>query len=129
MEGSLRAIALIAALAALCGCDEVAKDLGYVPVKAEASKQTKPERPSPTRRFVLVEHHSDIAFDTVTGQLCRTWDWSLLGPHPKADPSGTVPQRAEGELAPMCLSLYQQYPSRTDAADPLGLFQNETKKQ
>src|SRR6266478_3456032 len=49
---------------------------------------------------------------TQTGQLCRTWDWKLIGKPAKPDEqSGTVPQRSVGELTPTCLSLYQQYPS------------------
>jgi hypothetical protein len=129
MKKTLATVALTVAIATLCSCDEVAEDLGYVRANSEPIKQTKPERPSPTHRFVLAEHHSDIAFDTVTGQLCRTWDWSLVGPQAKIDPStGVAPQRAEGELAPTCLSLYQEYAGKTDPADPLGLFEPNSKK-
>src|ERR1700746_357638 len=129
MKGSLFASALFVGVALLSGCDDIAKGLGYVPTKAEAAKQTKPDHRPPTHRFVLAEHHADIAFDTVTGQLCRTWDWSLQGSHPKVDPStGTTPQRAEGEFAPTCLYLYEKSPSRFDSPAPLGLFHPETNK-
>jgi hypothetical protein len=61
----------------------------------------------PTRRFEIVSHDADVAFDTQTGQLCKTWDWQPIGKPGKVDPeSGASPQRKLGEFAPTCLSLY-----------------------
>jgi hypothetical protein len=68
-----------------------------------------------------------VAFDTQTGQLCRTWDWSTTGAKATPDKNGIVPQQATGELTPTCISLYKQYPTgpngesvpeQTDAGSP-----------
>jgi hypothetical protein len=69
----------------------------------------------PVHRFVLTRTDYDVAFDTQTGQICRTWAWQPLGKPAKPDPeSGNAPQRKFGEYAPTCLSLYQTYPSGTN---------------
>lgn len=34
-------------------------------------------------RFVPVSPGPDIALDTQTGQICRTWDWENVEGHPK----------------------------------------------
>jgi len=66
-------------------------------------------------RFVLTKFDGGVAFDTQTGQICRTWDWLPVGGHPKANAeTGTTPQIAFGEYAPTCLFLYEQYPSGTE---------------
>jgi hypothetical protein len=63
-------------------------------------------------RFVLTRTNGDVAFDTQTGQICRTWDWAPVGKTSKPDPeSGNMPQRSFGEFTPTCVSLYKQYPS------------------
>jgi hypothetical protein len=63
-------------------------------------------------RFVLTRESGDVAFDTQTGQICRTWEWAPVGKAPKPDPeSGNRAQRSFGEFTPTCLSLYQRYPS------------------
>ena len=69
----------------------------------------------PVHRFVLTKFNGGVAFDTQTGQICRTWDWESGGEPAKSDPkTGFTPQRVFGEFAPTCLSLYQQYPSGTN---------------
>ena len=65
-------------------------------------------------RFQLTRLGVDIAFDTQTGQLCRTWKWEPLAPETKTA-QGKMPERKPGEFAPTCLSLYQKYPSGTGA--------------
>jgi hypothetical protein len=56
--------------------------------------------------------NASVAFDTQTGQICRTWDWQPIGAPSKTDPvSGNTPQRSFGEFAPTCLSLYKDFPS------------------
>jgi hypothetical protein len=111
MKTRLRAVVLIVGLVQLLGCDEGAKDSGHGPSQTTPAIQTESPHPDMAHRFVLVEHHTDVAFDTLTGQLCRTWDWSLTGATNKPDPvTGNFPQRAPGELTPTCLSLYEQNP-------------------
>jgi hypothetical protein len=91
------------------GCDQ----LNTPANKSSSTKgQTAKENRVPVHRFVLTRYDAGVAFDTQTGQLCRTWDWKLMGKAAKPDEqSGTVPQRSVGELTPTCLSLYQGYPS------------------
>jgi hypothetical protein len=105
------------------GCDDIAKDLGYVPEKAKTPvpKQTiKSERPAATHRFVLGRFEGGVAFDTQTGQICKTWEWEPIGKQAAPDPvTGSYPQRAFGEFAPTCLSLYEKYPTgRSDSSKP-----------
>lgn len=80
--------------------------------KKATKEQAKPEPPRPgLHRFVLTKDAS-VAFDTQTGQICKTWGWEPTGKPLDADPvSGNRPQRQFGEFAPTCLSLYQMYPS------------------
>jgi hypothetical protein len=118
-------------VAFLIGCDDLAKQLGYVPEKpASAKPQTPVQRAAPAHRFVLATRDTDLAFDTQTGQLCRTWDWKPTLPPLKPEPaSGLTPQRMPGELTPTCLSLYEQYATRTDINDPLGILQDSNQSQ
>jgi hypothetical protein len=88
---------------AFSGCGEIKKP--DVPVKVEQS----PERFPASRRFEILPHDADVAFDTQTGQLCRTWDWQVMGKPSKPDAAGNSPQRKLGELTPTCLSLYSTY--------------------
>jgi hypothetical protein len=66
--------------------------------------QTKPSQPAqserPMRRFEAVSTHgtADVALDTVTGQLCRTWDWGFKNP----SAVGT----ADIQNLPTCYSIY-----------------------
>ena len=67
---------------------------------------------APLRRFEMMQLGAgDVAFDTKTGQLCRTWDWQTTGKGPAPDPNtGLVPQRRLGEFTPTCITLYKNYP-------------------
>ncbi len=65
-------------------------------------------RPSTLRRFERVSDRdpadtSQLALDTVTGQLCRTWDWSFKN------------QSLNGafDKLPLCVDIYRQFPSET----------------
>lgn len=69
---------------------------------------------APLHRFILTRFPNDsgVAFDTQTGQICKTWEWAPGGKTADPDPvTGTTPQRVIGEFAPTCLSLYVKYPS------------------
>ena len=72
----------------------------------------------PIRRFEITRN-LDVAFDTQTGQLCRTWEWEPSSPKPKSSDDGTFPQRAVGEFTPTCLSLYEKYPTNARSIDEL----------
>lgn len=75
------------------------------------SKEQKKSVPRPgLHRFTLTRLGADVAFDTQTGQICRTWDWKPVGAV-TADVSGNLPERKAGEFAPTCLSLYEKFPS------------------
>jgi hypothetical protein len=97
----------------LMGCDQLSQSQrATTPTPTPKSKVNR----FAAHRFVLTKFNGGVAFDTQTGQICRTWDWSLTGKPAKPDSSsGIVPQREYGELAPTCLSLYQQYPSGADS--------------
>jgi hypothetical protein len=85
-----------------------------------------PHPQTPTHRFVLTRD-IDLAFDTQTGQLCRTWDWQPVAPQTKPTAEGLMPQRKPGEYTPTCLTLYQQNPTIANNADPLGLLDENEK--
>src|SRR5260370_13115547 len=79
------------------------------------AKPTIQAKTPPVHRFVLTRTDEGVAFDTQTGQICRTWNWKLVAKPSKPDPeTGNVPQRSFGELTPTCLYLYEQYPSRAN---------------
>lgn len=106
----------LAALSLNLGCDALSNQVG--------TSQRSPEKrqtqgfTAPTRRFVLVEHNMNVAFDTQTGQLCRTWDWTPFNPPQKASPTtGVTPQQAAGQFSPTCLSLYQKFPTRSEPVE------------
>jgi hypothetical protein len=54
---------------------------------------------------MMRDEDRDWALDTKTGQLCRTWDWTIEGQ--KAAKNGREPVQM---AAPTCLDLYAQYP-------------------
>jgi len=91
--------------------------------RSEQNKVPVAARPSPARslpavhRFTLVPNNYGVAFDTQTGQICRTWDWRLSGKQPDADATGYIPQRQFGELSPTCMSIYQQFPSGPESKE------------
>jgi hypothetical protein len=98
----------------LPGCDQLTQP-------QKAATPTPAPKPKLNRtgahRFVLPKlGGDDVAFDTQTGQICKTWDWQPLGKPAQIDPqTGSSPQRKYGEFAPTCLSLYQLYPANADS--------------
>lgn len=99
---------------------------GCPPQNTEKTALQKQERTpqTPTHRFQITRD-IDLAFDTQTGQLCKTWEWQPLGPKPKASDEGRAPQRMPGEFTPTCLSLYERYPTGVDSRDPLGTLSDK----
>lgn len=74
------------------------------PAGCDQGKQTpaetaKPAHTPPIGRFEAVTTHgwADVALDTKTGQLRRTWDWEY-----KNNPSAT-----DLNQLPTCYSIYQ----------------------
>jgi hypothetical protein len=67
----------------------------------DAKPTPAPTPPPPINRFVPVANHgsSDVALDTATGQLCRTWEWQYRG--------ANNPMAGGIDTLPTCLSLYQ----------------------
>jgi hypothetical protein len=93
------------ALAQQSGCDS--KPTPTLVAKAAPAKP-------PLHRFILPRFPADdgVAFDTQTGQICKTWGWEPVGKASAPDPAtGNSPQRIVGEFAPTCLSIYERYPS------------------
>ena len=96
------------------------------------------ERPAPQKRAPLpirpihrfaITRNEDLAFDTQTGQLCKTWNWEPTIPPPKPNERGVSPQRFPGEFTPTCVSLYEKYQTGTNPNDSLGLFEDEETDQ
>ena len=113
----------------------------YSQKPSAAPKQPLRGPQTPTHRFVLTVN-INLAFDTQTGQLCRTWDWKPLGKQAKPTTEGVTPQISPGQYTPTCLSLYQELPAsengkvipwkglkspHANSADPLGLFDENEK--
>jgi len=77
----------------------------------------------PYQRFVPIAQGQGFlsfpywAFDTKTGQLCKTWDWqSNSAPSHKAQESGNTSKLQGLDAAaagtPMCLALLTEYPDK-----------------
>ena len=93
------------------------------PAKPQTQKQSQVPQ-TPIHRFIPT-HDLGLAFDTQTGQLCKTWDWQPLAPEVKPDKEGKIPQRTYGEFTPTCLSVYKEYPTGTTSSDPFAVFREE----
>jgi hypothetical protein len=104
--------AILVMLAVLVGCDQPTeqKQKQVTPV----AKAKPPRQASLAHRFTLTKFDGGVAFDTQTGQICRTWDWEPGGESAKPNAKGIVLQRSFGELTPTCISLYTQYPSGSE---------------
>lgn len=79
------------------GCDQSPK-----PVEKE-------KRLPPIHRFENVSEHSEspgVALDTVTEQLCKTWDWS----YKNTAMSGGL------DTLPTCLRIFQDTPTSEEPA-------------
>ena len=104
-------IVVITAASSSIGCDQLLQQQKPAAPVAK-SKETRVA----AHGFVLTKVDGGVAFDTQTGQICRTWDWQPIGKSAQIDPStGNTPQRAFGEFAPTCISLYAKYPSGTES--------------
>lgn len=105
---------LLALLYLLCltGCDQLSANPQPVPKKTRAAK-----RSVPVHRFVQESFDPAVAFDTQTGQICRTWAWQPAAPVAKYEPDGTHAQRSLGEFAPTCASIYLSSPSQIGDVD------------
>lgn len=89
----------------LAGCDQF-RQPQKPETKAAATDITRP----PIHRFTPIPNDFNVAFDTKTGEICRTWDWKVLGKSSTPDPvTGDVPTRQFGELAPTCIELYDTW--------------------
>jgi hypothetical protein len=87
---------------------------GLIPESKQIKTKVVKENRVPVRRFVLTKYDAGVAFDTQTGQLCKTWEWTPIGKEPPVDKeSGGRAQRTLGEFAPTCVSLYKEFPSGT----------------
>ena len=64
----------------------------------------------PVHRFILTKYNADVAFDSQTGQLCRTWAWIPTAKHTPEQELKGIPL-SMGEYSPTCLDLYKQFPS------------------
>jgi|SRR5579872_700617 len=83
------------------------------------SKQEPKPAPPGLHRFTLTHSTEDVAFDTQTGQICRTWDWVPVGGPMPADPvTGVAPQTKWGQSTPLCITLYKQHPSGSSVPNP-----------
>jgi hypothetical protein len=103
---------VLAASVGLASCDQLNNQTNRPPNKAPKPTVVEKESRVPVHRFVLTRNDFNVAFDTQTGQICRTWGWVPLGKPEKPDvATGSAPQRQFGEFSPTCLSLYQQFPS------------------
>jgi hypothetical protein len=109
----MKFVAAVVLFLFLQGCDVTTPDKkGVVPEQAKPIAQTKPPRPG-LHRFVRTRSGTgiDIAFDTQTGQICRTWEWVPI----EARKPGHIGERIPGELSPTCLSLYRDFPSGSES--------------
>lgn len=97
------AFALFVLILQANGCDQTA-----TPPPPVAKESHLP----PLHRFENVSSPSSpgIALDTVTGQYCKTWDWTYKAP----SLNGGL------DTVPTCLSIFQATPS--SANDPLGIL-------
>ncbi len=68
----------------------------------------------PLHRFENVSSPSSpgIALDTVTGQYCKTWEWTYKA----AAMNGGL------DTVPTCLSVFRDYPATGDPKDPFSQF-------
>lgn len=74
------------------------------------NSQSGVRAPHPIHRFTLLQGAAGgVAFDTQTGQICRTWDWKPLKDARPVE--GKMPSVAVGDYSATCLSFYTQYPN------------------
>jgi len=88
MKAAIFLTALMLFLQKSDGCDST---------QSQPKGAEQPKEP-PIRRFEAVTSHgsSDVALDTKTGQLCRTWEWEYKN-NPTANDINSLPT---------CYSIY-----------------------
>lgn len=92
----------------LSACDKGAKPAEHASVARE--------RHFPSlHRFVNVSSPSSpgVALDTVSGQYCKTWEWTYK----------TATMNGGLDTLPTCLSVFHSIPAGQDDNDPLGILQ------
>ena len=119
----MKAALLLAIILSVAGCDDITSANSK---KAEKPRSTK--KSAPIHRFVQESYNAGVAFDTQTGQICKTWDWKPMGPDAKPDANGNTPQRTLGEFSPMCSSLYALYPSQVEESEQSYDSESNTRK-
>jgi hypothetical protein len=91
------------------GCEQLSQQVKPTPTP---KTQVVRENRVPVRRFILTRNSPDVAFDSQTGQLCRTWEWEPMAKlTAEQEATGVHPERKVGEFTPTCKVLYTQYPS------------------
>ena len=99
------ALILPISLLTLAGCDQFTQ-----PPKPEPKAPVATAARPPIHRFTPAPNDFNVAFDTQTGEICRTWNWQVASKPAKPDPiTGVTPPRQFGEDAPTCLSLYNSW--------------------
>jgi hypothetical protein len=128
MKCGFQLVLLVAAMILPPGCNNIAKQLGYVPENTVPSNQQKLNSyASPIYRFVLAPGNAKVAFDTQTGQLCVTCDWAPLAPEAKSK-NVAIPQRIPRELAPTCITVFAQYPTRGNSREQDGTTPDSSER-
>jgi hypothetical protein len=89
---------------------ETVRSIGCNPDPRPAQPPTKPQRHYlPIHRFTNVPgryNATDVALDTASGQLCRTWTWEYR--------TEKNPNAGGLDTLPTCLSVFQNYPTDAD---------------
>lgn len=104
----MKTILIVLLALSVAGCDQM------TPANAAPAQPKKHavKRPIPVHRFVQNTYNPDVAFDTQTGQICKTWTWEPMV-KAKPDPvTGSVPQSSLGQFSPTCASIYAISPSQ-----------------
>lgn len=127
MSGQLLLPTVLLGFFVQAGCGKALQDLGLqakpAPTKSLATMKPPANR-APVHRFTLTRGDGGVAFDTQTGQICKTWEWVPVGKTPTEDTNAGGRQRIFGEFAPTCLSLYTIYP--TGSSDNFEFIPDDT---
>ncbi len=76
------------------GCDDIAKELGYVPASEHDSPKPVPA-PKIAHHFEPVsKSEGSLAVDTATGRMCKTWEWVCTKPTWKNQWTGKTEQNS-----------------------------------
>lgn len=108
-------------LVGCAGCGEPDKDMAPPAREVTLPDRIKVEQPvTPGERFVPT-NSGDLAYDTKTGSLCKTWNWGKAQSYPA--------EQTIGARTTTCSSLYEedrQFEREADRArDDLRRFEIE----